>query len=175
MDKITILELDFKNYSGAKLPPSFEYIKADEELAEFYNDEAAMLQKESITKVIDVFYKERLIAYYAFTVSEINFKHLKIEDKIAPFAHPAIKLGRLLVCNSLRGRGIGTAILQHLAKQALDIREKMPLRFLFVDALPHAVQFYVKSGFIDSNIKRGTERDLSLLYIDLNRVLPKLG
>ncbi|MEK7524537.1 MAG: GNAT family N-acetyltransferase, partial [Patescibacteria group bacterium] len=72
-------------------------------------------------------------------------------------------------------RGIGTAILQHLAKQALDIREKMPLRFLFVDALPHAVQFYVKNGFIDSNIKRGRERDLSLLYIDLNRVLPKLG
>lgn len=174
MDKITVLELDFKDYTGAKLPSSFQYVKADEELAEFYNEEAAMLQKESITKIIDVFYKRQLIAYYAFTVSEINFKHLKPEDKIAPFAHPAIKLGRLLVCNSLRKKGVGTAILQHLAKQAIDIREKMPLRFLFVDALPHAVQFYVKNGFIDSNIKRGKAKDLSLLYIDLNRVLPKL-
>lgn len=174
MTKLTPLDLEFKNYVSGKLPAGFLYESRDQELVDFYNEDAEKMQKESITKVIDVFYKERLIAYYAFATSEIKYEHLLPADKCARVAHPAIKLGRLLVCNSTRRSGIGTAILQHLARQALDIRVKIPLRFLFVDSLPHAVDFYIKQGFIDSTIKRGSQRDLSLLYMDLNKIMERL-
>lgn len=174
MARLTLLELEFRNYFGGKLPDYFQYETRDQELADFYNEDAEKMQEESISKVIDVFYKERLVAYYAFAASEIRYDHLLPADKVARVAHPAIKLGRLLVCNSTRGNGVGTAILQHLARQALDILEKIPLRFLFVDSLPHSVDFYLRKGFIDSNIKRGAQRDLSLLYMDLNKIIERL-
>jgi len=170
VNKVTVLDLDFRPYAEAKLPSSFKYEKRDEELVEFYNDDAKKLNRESIAKIVDVYHENKLVAYYAYSSSEINSNHLLPGDKVAPYAHPAVKLGRLLVCSSMRGKGVGTAILQHLAKQALDVREKIPLRFLLVDSLPHAVGFYIRNGFIDSTIKRGQNRDLHLLYIDLNGI-----
>ena len=99
MNKVTVLDLDFRPYSGAKLPSAFKYEERDEELVEFYNDDAKKLIKESIAKIVDVYYENRLVAYYAYSSSEINSNHLLPRDKVAPYAHPAIKLGRLLVCS----------------------------------------------------------------------------
>lgn len=174
-DKLTLLNLEFRMYEGGTLPASFQFEEVDQELADFYNEDALRLQKESVTRVMNVFHEGKLVAYFAYSTSEIKALDLLPEDKVAPFSHPALKLGRLLVCSSMQRSGIGTAILQYLAKQALEIRDKVPLRFLLVDAVPHAVEFYIKKGFIDTGIKRGSSRDLSLLYIDLNKVIENLG
>ncbi|GEM_PF-2474627 len=171
-EKIDISDpsLNIEIFCGGKLPNDFQFDLEDQELAEFYNEDAEKCQKESISLVKDVFYHGKLIAYFAYTSSEIKCDHLSSNDQIINFAHPALKLGRLLVCKSMRGRGIGSVILQDIARTALDLKNKIPLRFIIVDSLPHAVKFYMKQGFIDSGIKRGKERDLSLLYIDLSRL-----
>lgn len=174
-EKLNLLDLEFRVYDSGSLPPYFKYEETDQELANFYNEDAERLQKESITRVMNVFFEDRLIAYFAYATSEIKAQDLLPEDKIAPFSHPSIKLGRLLVCSSMKRRGVGTAILQYLAKQALDIRDKIALRFLLVDSVPNAVEFYKSKGFIETGIKRGSNRDLSLLYIDLNLVIETLG
>ena len=84
------------------------------------------------------------------------------------FPHPSLKLGRLLVCKSMRKRGIGTCIIQDVARRAWEMKEKIPLRFLTVDALPHAIDFYVNKGFINSGV---TQRSGStIMYIDLKNM-----
>ena len=170
MNKLNYLDLKFLPYGGKKLPSYFKYNKEDQELVDFYNEDAKDCQNQSISRVINVYYEEKFVAYYAYSSSEIKAAFLSAKDKVAPFAHPAIKLGRLLVCNSMRGKGIGTCILQDIAKIALKMRDQIPLRFLLVDSLPQALTFYKNSGFIDTDIKRGSKRDLSLLYIDLNKI-----
>lgn len=169
MDRLTYTDLRFLNYGGNQLPSYFKFDKRDNELIEFYNDDAKKCEEESVSKVIDVFYKERFVAYYAFTSSEIRATKLNDDDKIAAFPHPSLKLGRLLVCGTMRNRGIGTCILQDIGRRAMDIKGKIPLRFLTVDALPHAVDFYRSNGFIDSGVKHGS--GLSVMYIDLKNIL----
>lgn len=160
-------DLRFQPYSGEKLPDYFEYEAADKDLAEFYNEDAEKYQNESITKVINVFYGDRLVAYYAYTSSEIRKSELRVDDKVAPFPHPAIKLGRLLVCNTQRHRGIGRTIIEDIVSRALEARRVMPLRFLIVDSKPNSIGFYTKLGFVDPDVKQKHERILKLLYIDL--------
>jgi GNAT superfamily N-acetyltransferase len=171
-EKIDISDpnLRIEIFRNEKLPDYFQFDALDQELVDFYNEDAEKCQKESISLVKNVFYKEKLIAYFAYTSSEIKCDHLSMNDQIINFAHPALKLGRLLVCKSMRGKGIGSIILQEIARTALDLKNKIPLRFIIVDSLPNAVDFYKKQGFIDSGIKRGKQRDLSLLYIDLSHI-----
>lgn len=161
-------DLRFEPYNGEKLPECFEYEPLDNELVEFYNIDAEKYQNESMTKVRNVFYQNKLVGYYAYTSSEIRKYELNREDKVAPFAHPAIKLGRLLVCKSMRKKGVGKAIVQDLISIALKVRQDLPLRFLVVDSKPNSVGFYLKLGFINPQIKAKFERHLTLLYFDLN-------
>lgn len=170
MTKLRYQDLEFKPYGGNKLPPYFKYDPDDKDLVDFYDNDANICQIKLISKVVDIYYEKKLVAYYAFSSSEIRAGKLQEDDRIVKFAHPAIMLGRLLVCKSMRGRNIGTCILQDIAKIALNMREQIPLRFLRVDALPQAVSFYKKNGFIDTGIKRGAEEDLSILYIDIDKI-----
>ncbi|MDP3975868.1 MAG: GNAT family N-acetyltransferase [bacterium] len=168
--EIESLQLYFRDYSGEILPVDFEYKEEDRDLIDFYNTDAQHYCEESISKVINVFHEEELVGYFAYAVSEINASHLQKNDRFAPFPHPAIKLGRLLICQSMRGMGIGTTVLKKVATIALDVREIVPIRFLIVDSMKQAVQFYLHNGFVDSGIKRGKQKDLSIMYIDLKNL-----
>jgi GNAT superfamily N-acetyltransferase len=163
-------ELQFKKYSGDSLPENFEYNENDFDLVRFYNEDAERLQNESIVNVYDVFYKKGLIGFVAYCPSEIHFSALKKEDKLAPFSHPAIKIGRLLVCNTMRGCRVGTHILTFVVAKAIKFKEEISFRFIIADSLPQSVGFYQKNGFIDSGVKKGSDRDQSLMYIDINQI-----
>lgn len=167
MTRVNISDLRFVKYEGTKLPPYFKFTKKDEDLVNFYNEDAKKFQNEKLTTVIDVYLNDKLIAYFAYTVSEIRRGEILPKHKLVPFPHPCLKLGRLLVCGSMRNKGVGTAILQDFATRALKLSEHVALRFLTVDAKPDALGFYKHFGFIDPSIKRGANK---FLYIDLNKV-----
>ena len=167
MTDINVSDLRFFKYVGRPLPSYFKCEKTDEELASFYNEDAKKLQNEKLTTVIDVFLDEKLVGYFAYTVSEIRKGEMLTKHKLAPFPHPCLKLGRLLVCGSMRKRGVGTAILQHFAMTALKLSENVAIRYLTVDSKPDAVNFYKRFGFIDPGVARGINK---FLYIDLNKV-----
>lgn len=167
MTKISISDLRFAKYDGKQLPSYFEFDEAETDLAVFYNEDAKRLINEKLTTVIDVFWSGKLVGYFAYTISEIRKGEILEKHKLAPFPHPCLKLGRLLVCKSMRKRGIGTAILYDFAMRALKLSEHAAIRFLTVDAKPKAVDFYKYFGFIDPNIRRGENR---FLYIDLTHV-----
>ena len=170
MPAIRFKDLQFIEFSGEDLPDHFQYDDADSDLVEFYMNDAKRLQDESIVKVFNAFYNERFVGFVAYTPSEIHFTSLKKEDKLAPFSHPALKIGRLLVCNSVRGCKIGSHILTFVIAKAIKFNEDLPFRFIIVDSLPQSIGFYEKNGFRDSGVKRGRDKDQSLMYIDINQV-----
>ncbi len=170
MPTINFEDLQFKEYSGEDLPEYFQYNEVDSDLVEFYKEDAKRLQDESIVKVYNVYYNEKFVGFVAYTPSEIHFTSLRKEDKLAPFSHPAIKIGRLLVCNTARGCRIGSHILTFVIAKTIKFHEDLPFRFIIVDSLPQSIGFYKKAGFIDSGVKRGKDQDQSLMYIDINQV-----
>ena len=167
MTVINVFDLKFAKYEGRPLPSYFKYGEIDEELVSFYNEDAKKYQNEKLTTVIDVFLDEKLVGYFAYTVSEIRKGEILAKHKLASFPHPCLKLGRLLVCGSMRKRGVGTAILQHFAMTALKLSENVAIRYLTVDSKPGVVNFYKRFGFNDPGISRGVNK---FLYIDLNKV-----
>lgn len=64
-----------------------------------------------------------------------------------PHTVPALKVGRLARHASWRVRGVGTALMRHAFDKLMDVSERTGCRFLSVDAIPEAVEFYEKLGF----------------------------
>lgn len=83
-------------------------------------------------------------------------------------SYPAVKIGRLGVSNTMKGKRIGSAILNYIKSYFVQ-DNKSGCRFLTVDAYSNAIPFYVKNGFVplnDADINEMTR----LLYFDLNDV-----
>ena len=84
---------------------------------------------------------------------------------------PALKIGRLAVSESARGRirGLGMALMGAAWIRGVDLASSIALRFLTVDAYPTAVGFYQKLGFTPnlSSIYKGKGRRTLSMRLDL--------
>ncbi len=80
-------------------------------------------------------------------------------------SHPAVKLGRLGVSNTVKGRGIGTLILDYI-KELFITNNRTGCRYITVDAYGASLTFYEKNGFTYLTTKdKGS--DTRLMYFDL--------
>ena len=61
-------------------------------------------------------------------------------------SYPALKIGRLAVNEEYAGAGIGTFILDSI-KYAFTSVKRLGCRFITVDALNSATEFYERNGF----------------------------
>lgn len=80
---------------------------------------------------------------------DIDEKHHLAQMLGFPLPHtiPALKIGRLARHASWQIRGIGTALVRHTFDKLMAASEVTGCRFLSVDAIPEAVEFYEKLGF----------------------------
>jgi len=90
-----------------------------------------------------------------------------IPNKKRRKTYPAVKLGRLGVCDTYQRRGLGTRILDWL-KISFITNNKTGCRFVTVDAYnnPKTVQFYEKNGFRFLTSADATA-DTRQMYFDL--------
>ena len=82
--------------------------------------------------------------------------------------YPAVKIVRLGVSNSMKGKSVGSFIIGFIKTYFIN-DNKAGCRFLTVDAYADAIPFYLKNGFVplnDDDIKDKTR----LLYFDLEDV-----
>lgn len=61
--------------------------------------------------------------------------------------YPAIKIGRLGVATSMKGKGIGSMLLDFIKSYFVN-HQRSGCRFITVDAYIQAVDFYSKNGFL---------------------------
>lgn len=98
--------------------------------------------------------------YNRFRKRFVNAKRIK--------SYPAVKIGRFAVDKSMKGKNIGSFLLDFI-KSYFVVDNKTGCRFLTVDAYADAVPFYLKNGFVPLN-EDDKDEDTRLLYFDLNDV-----
>lgn len=86
--------------------------------------------------------------------------------------YPAVKIGRLGVNVKYQHSNIGTDILDFV-KEMFITNNRTGCSFVTVDALRHALPFYLKNGFLflDKASVADTTKGTVLLYYDLSQLL----
>ncbi|MBR2074572.1 MAG: GNAT family N-acetyltransferase [Fibrobacter sp.] len=84
-------------------------------------------------------------------------------------SYPAVKLCRLGVDTSAKGKQIGTRILNYI-KSMYAMENKAGCRFLTVDAYLGAIPFYIKNDFQFMNAE-DTDPHTRMMYFDLKDIV----
>lgn len=142
---------------------------------------AAFFDKEllAVTYVLEDKDSGRNVAYFSllndkvdreFTDTKIwNSLSRKIPNAKRRSSYPALKIGRLAVCNEMRGLNIGTKIINFI-KGRFTSNRAAGCRFITVDAYRSAVGFYRKCDF-KFLVQPKPEDETVLMYIDLKSIL----
>ncbi len=127
--------------------------------------------------------EKNTIAYFAYQNDKIshtdigggNFKKfiqrvgsLLPKEKGEFKSYPAVKIGRLGVNNSYKGKGMGKNIIQFTIKYFTK-NNKTGCKFITVDAYRESLKFYEKMGFkyLSSSDKKS---DTRLMYFNLEAI-----
>jgi len=92
----------------------------------------------------------RVDAFYTLSARSVLAEHLpaNLAAKLPRYQIPATLLGRMAVDEAHRGRGLGTYVLLHALKRALNASTQVASWAVVVDAKQGAREFYLKNGFI---------------------------
>ena len=140
---------------------------------------ATLYEKErlTVTYVVEDDESHQILAYFSILNDKVErffansrlWNHLsrKIPNAKRKSSYPAVKIGRLAVCNEAQGSGLGREIL-YFIKEWFYRNPRAGCRFITVDALRSAEAFYEKCQFrplYDASPKDET----ILMYYDLKR------
>ena len=85
---------------------------------------------------------------------------------------PSLKIGRLGIDKSYKGKGLGKMILYSVISNCLKFNENQACRLITVDAYKQAVPFYQKMGF--KFLIEGDKDDTTrLMFLDLTSFIQK--
>ena len=162
-----------------------EHIKSfdcgDEDLNDFILNQSSLFNAEKLAVSYALENKENkdVLAFFSLSNDKISINDFDDKNKYNRFSrrfnnrkrlksYPAVKIGRLGVSNSMKGKMLGTAIMNYI--KSYFIRDnKSGCRFPTVDAYSDAIPFYQKNGFIPLNEADAKDKT-RLLYFDLKDV-----
>ena len=152
----------------------------DADLSDFILNDALLYRRErlAVTYVfVDKNDKRNIAAYFCLSNDRISLTDFDNRTRYNRFSrrfnnhkrlksYPAVKVGRLGVSQSMKGKSVGSILLTFI-KRYFAADNKTGCRFITVDAYAAAIPFYLKNGFVPLN-----DEDLNeptrLLYFDLN-------
>ena len=152
----------------------------DADLNDFILNRAAAFQKYLISVSYAYANSEtgRVLAYCSLANDKVSVTDFKDKTEFNRFrrmqgfpnekrlkSYPAVKLCRLGVDDSAKGRQIGTIVLDYI-KSMFIVENKTGCRFLTVDAYLEAIPFYEKNGFRFLNAD-DDDPHTRLMYYDL--------
>ena len=122
---------------------------------------------------------KNIVAFFSLSNDKISITDFENKTKYNKFSrrfdnrkrlksYPAIKIARLGVSLSMKGKQIGSSVID-LIKTYFTNDSKSGCRFLTVDAYSDAMPFYQKNGFVPLNEDDAHDKT-RLLYFDLNDV-----
>ena len=153
----------------------------DDDLNEFLFEEAIPYRKEKLATTFVVENNERTLGYYSLLndslqlredmfTSKSQFRKFLRELMPYPKRHlktiPALKIGRLAIDKTFKGKGLGSVIMANIISRCIKMNEEQACRLITVDAYKQAVPFYQKMGF--KFLIEGDKDDTTrLMFLDL--------
>ena len=178
-NRIDKSRLDFVRLRPAKAVKHFDC--GDRDLNDFILNRASAFQKYLIAVTyacVSIDDASKVYAYCSLANDKVAITDFKDRTEFNRFrkkrgfpnekrlkSYPAVKLCRLGVETSAKGRQIGTTVLDYI-KSMFVIENKTGCRFLTVDAYLDAVPFYEKNGFRRMNAE-DNDPHTRLMYYDL--------
>ncbi len=138
-------------------------------LDDYLRQRAGQHQRDGITTthvLIDDAQPNRILAYCALSAAQLCLYELQEKDRkrLPTYPVPAIRMGRLAVAQSEKGKGYGQMLLGHVVNLALAVRDTMGVRVVVVAAKDAQVAaFYEGFGF------RRTADNALTLYLPIGR------
>jgi GNAT superfamily N-acetyltransferase len=161
----------------------------DQDLNDFLLSKAKHYQNELLAVTYLLENEERTIAFFSIFndslrvqeqafASKSAFKRLLSRLVTHPKRHleyyPALKIGRLGVCQTTKKTGIGTAIIHFIISLAISQNESCACKLITVDAYEQSLGFYEKLGFTYfTDTDKG--KDTRQMYLDLTSYMNAAG
>ena len=153
----------------------------DSDLNEFLYEDAKFFQEElmAVTYLLESMELNKTVAYYSLLADKIIFNpedktvwnklNRNIPNNKRRRSYPAVKIGRLAVNEEFEGEGIGTFILDSIKYAFVNVK-RLGCRFITVDALNNAVDFYKKNGFLFFT-EQDEDEETRLMFFDLKNFI----
>ena len=153
----------------------------DEDLNEFLFQEAIPYRKEMLATTFIIENKERTLGYYSLLNDSLQLKEEMFSSKsqynkfrrdLLPYPKrhlsniPSVKIGRLAIDKTFKGKGLGRVIIDTIINHCIDLNEDQACRVITVDAYAQAVNFYHKIGF-EFLTKLDEKEETRLMFLDL--------
>lgn len=153
----------------------------DSDLNDFLFDDAKFFQEElmAVTYLLESMELNKTVAYYSLLADKIIFNpedktvwnklNRHIPNNKRRRSYPAVKIGRLAVNEEFEGEGIGTFILDSIKYAFVNVK-RLGCRFITVDALNNAVDFYKENGFLFFT-EQDKDEETRLMFFDLKNFI----
>jgi GNAT superfamily N-acetyltransferase len=171
-------EFDFEPFkSDTKAVVEFDC--GNKDLNDFLcTDEVRKYQDELLGRTVLVYHQGSLIAYYTVYNHTIRLDYLKTYKSFTKLGEyhsdgiPSLAIGRLAVDKHWQRKGVGSAIVLKIARNALYGKACAGARLLIVQAKEDAVAFYKHLGFefvsdTRNERKRYKEKGTRTMFLDL--------
>lgn len=99
--------------------------------------------------------EDRIHGFVTVSPATLDAEDLPSGRRPPPYPVPVLRIARLAVDASARGRGLGKALLRFGVELAEKMMEELGCVGLLVDAKPDAVSFYERYGFIALTVVEG--------------------
>ena len=116
--------------------------------------------------LIDDVLPSRILGYCSLAAAQLQLHDLQPPDRkrLPSYPVPAVRIGRLAVSQDRQGAGFGRLLLGHAVNCSLDLRARLGIRLLLVNAKNgSAAAFYRDFGF------QPTADDAMTLYLPLGK------
>lgn len=171
-------DLDFEPFkSDTKAVTEFDC--GNKDLNDFLcTDEVRKYQNELLGRTTLVYHRGNLAAYFTVYNHTLRLEYLKSFKSFTKFGEyhsdgiPSLAIGRLAVDRNWQGKGIGSAIILKIARNALYGKACAGARLLIVQAKEEVVGFYSTLGFqfvadTRNERKRYKEKGTRTMFLDL--------
>ena len=153
----------------------------DEDLNDFLFNEAVPYQKELLATTFVMENDKQTLGYYSLLNDSLQLKEEMFTSKsqfrkflreLVPYPKrhlktiPALKIGRLAIDKTFKGKGLASVIMANIISKCIKMNEEQACRLITVDAYKQAVPFYQKMGF--KFLIEGDKDDTTrLMFLDL--------
>jgi len=129
-----------------------------QKLNDFLIKDALEYNQNNVSRT-NIFVKDGVcVAYYSLAMNAIKEQRITVEDKYRALkSYPALFLTRIAVDKHFQRLNIGKAILNDIIKHAYENTE-IAARFLFLDAYPESISWYLKNSLFEIMYTDLTER-----------------
>ncbi|MBT3220902.1 MAG: GNAT family N-acetyltransferase [Proteobacteria bacterium] len=116
-----------------------------------------------------------IVGFATVAVGSVEKRSLpdpRLRGRMPAYPLPVLRLARLGVEQSAKGRGVGRELLRYVFKLALDQRDTLGCVGVVTDSKPEAREFYEKLGFIPLHgVREGrVHGDPTPMFLDIGTI-----